>query len=214
MVPVTLWGENIMKSHISVLRHGCALLALAVLAVGCSDGGDDSSPTTKAEKSATTTSQTAVETPDRPTTTTTTTTAPPPPTTGAAVPEAAEFAVGQKATYDDGSSVQVYSYEQPSVTDSILKPPAGTELASVDVEVCTGTRAQTSITQQGLVAYAPVGGTYRADARGKFPALLLGPASPGTCTRGYLAYYPPVGERASYLVWQEAGWEMARWKVG
>jgi hypothetical protein len=203
-----------MKSHICVLRHGFGLLAPAVLVVGCSETGGESSPTTKA-KATTSSQQTAVEEPDRPTTTTaSTTTAPPPPTTGAVAPEAAEFAVGQKATYDDGSSVQVYSYEQPAVTDSILKPPAGTEHASVDVEVCTGTRAQTSITQRGLVAYAPVGGTYRADARGKFPALLLGPASPGTCTRGYLAYYPPVGERASYLVWQEAGWEMARWKVG
>jgi hypothetical protein len=138
----------------------------------------------------------------------------PTPTTLATVPDAVEFAVGQKATYDDGSSVQVFSYEQPAVTDSILKAPAGTELASVDVEVCTGTRAQTNISQAGLVAYAPVGGTYRVDARGKFPSLLLGAASPGTCTRGYLAYYPPIGERATHLVWQETGWEMARWKIG
>jgi hypothetical protein len=203
-----------MKCHGSVLRHGFALLALAALSVGCSDTGGESAPTTKA-KPTTSSRPTAAEKPDRPATTTTVTTvAPPPPTTGAVVPEAAEFALGQKATYDDGSSVQVYGYEQPAVTDSILKPPAGTELAAVDVEVCTGSRAQTTITGNGMVAYAPAGGTYRADARGKFPSLLLGAASPGTCQRGFVNYNVPAGERASFVVWQEAGWEMARWKVG
>ena len=202
-----------MKSHISVLRHGFALLALAVLATGCSETGGDSSATTAAEKKATTSSQqTAAEAPEPPTTTTTTT--PPPPPTGATVPEAAEFPLGSKATYDDGSSVHVFGYEQPAVTGSLLKPPAGKDFASVDVEVCTGTRAQTSITSRGLTAYRDAGGTYPSDLRGKTPSLVLGMMSPGQCLRGYVTFLVPTGERASYLVWQETGWEMARWPVG
>src|SRR5687767_7420012 len=147
------------------MRAAVALVVLATLAVACSETGGESSPTTKAKddgKATTSAPQTAVEKPERSTTTsTTTTTTMAPPTTGAAVPEAAEFGIGQKATYDDGSSVQVFSYEQPAVTDSILKPPPGKELAAVDVEVCTGSRAQTNISGNGMMAYAPAGGTYQ-----------------------------------------------------
>jgi hypothetical protein len=195
------------------VRQGVLLLAVSLLAVSCSDSGGESSSTTKTEKSSTTTAQTAVANTDPPTTTSSTTTTAPPPTTGAAIPEVAQFGMGQKAGYEDGSSVQVFSYEQPVVTTSIIKPPAGKEMASADVEVCTGTRAQTSITSRGVTAYKAGGGTYPTDLRGKTPTLMTGLLSPGQCQRGFVSFLVPMGERAAVLVWEETGWEMAKWPV-
>src|SRR4051812_22829173 len=113
---------------------GFPLLAPALGAVSCFSTGDEgSTSTTTTARAKGTTPSTPAQAPRTTTTTASTTPTPPPATPGAVVPNGAEFPIGHKATYEDGSSVQIVRYGQPPVTDSILKPPARKGPASVDI---------------------------------------------------------------------------------
>jgi hypothetical protein len=138
-------------------------------------------------------------------TTTATTTAPTP------VGPAVENPIGTKVT-SFGTSVQVFSNEQT------LAAGAGEETATVDVEVCVAPPASTEY--GGAVAFrleladgrrlgAGVSAQHARDPR--FGTVRI-PAE-GGCTRGFVAFAVPLGERPEYVVWAYDNFPETTWRV-
>ena len=205
------------------VRAACSALAVTALiaVVGCGGDGDEPSSAAKGEgttteEAATSTTEATTSTATSPTTTTTmpTTTAATPTTPAGAVPEVATFAVGSTASYDDGSSVTVHGVTQPFVDPtSIIGPPPGSELVSVDVEVCAGSRPDTSFNPNAWTAYPAQGGALGSRLSSRIPAFFGAPLTTGSCNRGYVAFVAPVGTKATWIVWSPPSWEAARFEV-
>jgi hypothetical protein len=217
----------VWRPGLSTTRWRKASLAVALTVAvaacgGADDAGDETAPTTQAAATSAPTTQAAATTAPSTTAGRTVTsstarsaTTLPTATTGKGVPEVATFNVGQKATYNDGSSVQVFSVEQPYVDPtSIIGAPAGKQLASINVEVCLGSRATTTFAATAWTAYPASGGALQARLTSRLPAFLGGgPTTSGSCAKGYVGALADIDTPAAWVVWTQPGWEPARFKV-
>jgi hypothetical protein len=128
-------------------------------------------------------------------------------------PSVKTYRVGDKATYADGSSIQVYSYEQPVPSPRFANPDPGMEFGLSDVEFCAGGIRSLSYNDLGFKAQMPDNRQYEATfPAARDPDLGSGdiPAG-GDCKRGFVTLKVPIGQRPTFVVWDYYGSEQARW---
>ena len=126
------------------------------------------------------------------------------------------FPMGFKVPYENGNSVQLYSYEQPvDASNGFSTPSAGSEFAVADAEVCAGATAEAPYNIFGFTAQTPDNRVYDASIGARDPSLSSGtiPAG-GGCVRGWVTFEIPVGQRPTYILWQYGGQELVKWTVG
>jgi hypothetical protein len=176
------------------------LLAIAAILGGGDDDGDDQAQTVE-----TTTTAEDVTSTSRQTTTTR------PATTTTSAPE---FRVGDKVEYADGSSVQVFTWEQPvPPQNDFLGPDPGMEFGVIDVEVCAGDE-ETPFNTLGLSARTADNRVYTgAFGNARDPDIGSGdiPAN-GGCRRGYSTLSMPVGQQPVAILWDYGG-RQAEWEL-
>jgi hypothetical protein len=130
------------------------------------------------------------------------------------VPAPPTFTVGQKVEYENGASIQVFSY-QPNVVpnDSFETPQAGMSFAVIDVQFCTGTDAA-SYNDLGFKAKMADNREYDSTISVKDPDLGSGdlPAGSG-CKRGYVTLSIPQGQQPTALLWDYSGWQLTTWTL-
>jgi Domain of unknown function (DUF4352) len=126
-----------------------------------------------------------------------------------------QFSVGDKVTYDDGASVQVFSYEQPAALPEFVEPSPGTEFALIDVEVCAGSNAEAGYNPLGFALQTPDNRQYPSSyGSSREPPLASGTIRPGGgCVRGWVTIEAPSGARPAFVVWNYPGFEIAKWAV-
>jgi len=124
------------------------------------------------------------------------------------------FKVGDKVTYTDGSSIQVYTYEQPASPGRYQTADPGMDLAVIDVEFCAGTTSSRTVSYNdlGFKAQMPDNRQYASTYGGRDPDLGSGDIPPsGGCKRGFVTLQLPAGQRPSFVLWDYPGTEQARW---
>ena len=137
------------------------------------------------------------------------------PTTTTTAPRAKTFAVGDKVAYQDGSSIQLFTYEQPVPQGRFSSVEPGNELAVIDVEFCAATSGRAfSYNDLGFKAQMADNRQYEATYGGRDPDLGSGDLPPGAgCKRGFVTLKVPQGQRPAFVLWDYSGTEQARWTV-
>jgi hypothetical protein len=126
------------------------------------------------------------------------------------------FPMGYKLTYANGTTVQVFSYEQGTAkasTGATQPPVAGREFAVIDAEVCASPTAPTPYGAVGFKVQMPDGTLYGGSiANDREPKLGSGtlPAA-GGCKRGLVTLQVPVGQSPRVVVWDYPGYLAANW---
>ena len=187
--------RNAKRSGLVFYGFVAVLLAVDVIGAGLANTSDASKASTHLGASATAPVTFA-------TTLSTTTTTP-----------ADTFPMGTKVAHGDGSSVQVYSYEQPVQSENrFLTAPAGSEYGVADVEVCAGSSTPASYNPLGFSAQTPDDRVHEATIGARYPSFGSGdiPAG-GGCVRGWVTFAVPTGPPASWIVWKYPGWSQATW---
>ncbi|MFZ6002871.1 MAG: hypothetical protein ACOYXM_02960 [Actinomycetota bacterium] len=187
----------------TLILAGVAGVALgaASAAEPAKDNGETAatSATTERQQSTAQTTTTAERTTTtRPTTTTTT---------------KPRYTVGEKIEYVDGSSVQVFTWEQPvPPANEYSTPDPGFEYGVLDVEVCAGGQEEAAYNSLALSARMADNRVYD-DAFGtaREPDLSSGdiPAG-GGCRRGYVTLSVPAGQQPVAILWDYGG-RQAEW---
>jgi Domain of unknown function (DUF4352) len=128
----------------------------------------------------------------------------------------AVFAVGDKASFTSGATIQLYTYREGTApSNQYTSSDPGMQFAVADVEFCAGSTTNASYNELGFHAQTPdnreYDSTYKAN---QDPNLSSGDVPAGSgCKRGYVGFQIPVGQHASYIVWDYSGWQLTRWKV-
>jgi hypothetical protein len=118
-------------------------------------------------------------------------------------------------TYTNGASVQVLAYEQGVPGASrFVTPDPGNEYAVIDVQVCAGPSAEIPYNVFGFALQMPDNRRYDPGSTVREPSLGSGtlPAG-GGCTRGWVSFEVPVGQRPVFVVWDYSNFVETKWSV-
>jgi hypothetical protein len=113
------------------------------------------------------------------------------------------LAIGQEATTAAGTTVTVYAYEQPAVSDNrFIQPDPGNEYAIADVGGCASPSAtKTSYFSSGFFELQMPDHTRRQNTISvREPALHTANLSAGDCLRGWLTFQVPIGTRPKFII--------------
>jgi hypothetical protein len=126
-------------------------------------------------------------------------------------PKIETLQIGQKATFDNGGSVTVHSYQQPVFSDNrFSQPKAGKEFAMIDVEGCGGEN-QSSMNPNYF--QGQMGDNTRLQSTsitGLEPQLHHVDLLPDDCVRGNVGFEVPQGQSPQAIIFQQ-GQQTARW---
>lgn len=141
---------------------------------------------------------------DSTTTTTDTTVAPPP-----------KLKVGETVTFENSTTLQVFSYQQPvQSSDQYTHPDAGMEYGLADVQFCASPTALISYNSFGFKAQMADNRSYDSTSGVRTPDVGSGdiPAG-GGCVRGFVGFALPIGQRPVSIVWDYPGYQRQSFKL-
>lgn len=122
------------------------------------------------------------------------------------------FSVGDKVSYTDGSTAQVFSYVTKVVsTNQFEQPAAGNTYTAADVQICAGSAVE-SVNPASFELAMADNTRARETIAVKSPALHLTSVGPGDCVRGFVTFEAPLAVAVAYVVYTESR-TPTRWKV-
>jgi hypothetical protein len=127
------------------------------------------------------------------------------------------YAIGQEAITPAGSSLTVYTYEQPVVADSqfpSIEPDPGNEYAAIQVGSCVAATAMpTSIHAFYFELQMPDDTRRRSSYPVREPALNSTELNTGDCIRGWVSFQVPVGTRPKLIIFSVDGGASVKWAL-
>jgi hypothetical protein len=126
-------------------------------------------------------------------------------------PKIETLQIGQEASFDNGGSVTVHSYEQPVFSpNQFAKPKAGNDYAMLDVEGCAGDM-QATLNPFDFQGQMSDNTRLRATLiTGLEPQLHHTDLLPGDCVRGNVGLEVPQGQSPQAIIYTQ-GQQTARW---
>ena len=126
----------------------------------------------------------------------------------------ASFRIGDKASFQSGASIQVFSYEPNVVpTHSPAPTTVGMSYGAIDVEFCAG-RVAARYADTGFKAKMADTRKYGPTTSAKEPDLGAGVLPPASgCKRGYVTLQVPQGQQPVAIVWRYGTWRPTSWSM-
>lgn len=126
----------------------------------------------------------------------------------------ADASLGTPVTYRDGAKLIMYSYEQPAsgIDTKYMTPDPAHEFGAVDVEFCGGTQLKSY--NPYYVEMVMADNTQLETAYPeKEPSLTSGELEPDECSRGWVTFKVPVGQRPVIAQIATFSAEKAKWRL-
>lgn len=122
--------------------------------------------------------------------------------------------MGYKATYSDGTTVQVYTAETFQSPDQYEQPKAGNRFFTIDTEECAGAKSENvSSNPFNYALQMPDNTRVEAGISAREPALHSAQLAPGDCVRGWVTFEIPKDAKPNFVIFATGLYLRARWIV-
>lgn len=125
-----------------------------------------------------------------------------------------DFPIGYKATYDDGTTVQVFTAEPYQSPDQFEQPQTDNRFFTTDVQECAGASAKNvSANPFDWTLQMPDNTRIDSGIGARKPALNSTDLAPGDCARGWVTFETPAKVMPHFVIFATPPYLRARWIV-